>query len=670
MLRVILLTMLFSTIAIAEKVETRTHDLSATAIDIILHWDNVKKFPFKNHFFWENEPDTLQDRIMWSRMRKKATETTALALNRNILKICETLGYIVTQQDVQVHGYTFNENDLLVNTNGNALIFKLELNAPDNIHRFFNSLHSLLGEGGITTPKLNLRLTALSMPVKVVRQYGLDFFPPTKKYTSSKMSSKDFAKLIDEITQIEGCTVLTDISAPTVSGKSIIVKDTYSLNFPEDFNWIGTQTETLKYDDKGRKLKSTALLKAEGIGLSIGEPRNIGVCFEVTPTVEPDGYTVSLDLLPGINGLCGWTMLNSKYDLKMPLLKAQTIETRLTMGYGQAANIGCLYDRNFLKSAKHLVSPDELKNLEDEKCIVYFVTVDNPFKTKLALLQKNDLTLMLKPAGDKTNKQLIHSFNNKNMSESVKNLLMEQGVKFPPNAPFYYDSKYSVIYMLNTSSEISKVEKILGKVTQSSGDTQRSSKSIVDDHEVRYSFIELETPASNISNFEIKPGQQFISKEKLKKLLDSPKVSITNIGSGLTQNGNTTISRNVLEAYIPEEYENQTIKGEPTSLPIIGESVDIGGVYEITPQIDPDGHTIEIELRPYISEMLGWEKQLPHKGFPSFRNYSLDTRVKMKKGDILLISNSSESKNIFQKKSQDKKIKLLLFYCNLQTEGE
>ena len=647
----------------AEEYETINHDLSPFSIDVILNWDKPDQFPYERHFVWEGNSYETNRNLNWPMMRKRPVKTNSHDLQLGILKICRTLGYEAPPENVRITGLNWDKNNQIVETAGEAFFFKASLKLPKRIHHFIKSLNSILKDVGIDTPDVNLRLTTLSMPVKLVRDYGLDFLPGNKNNTPSNLTNKEFSKLILELTQFKDCEIIQNTMIPTISGKTTVINNTYSINSPEYFDWDGPRTETVEYGDNEKKIVSTELLKAENIEIVWGEPIAIGSIIEVTPTVEPDNMTVSLDIIPQLKALCGWTIYDEKYDLKLPVIKAQSFETRLTLLKGQTKNLGCLYDKKFLNSAAQLVRKEELAELAEEKCFVYFMSVHDDRKIDDALLEEKSLSIMVTPVGDRCNKQLLHLFEKRKINEGVKGLLKEQGVNLIEGAPFYYDSNLSVLFMLNTAEEISKTEKILKVIN-----TDSKKINDADFSELKYSFIELETTNKVIKEIKISPYQKFLNKTKLNKLLRSPKVKISNIGSGLTQSGNTSIIRNVIEGYLPETYEYKKIDGKIVTLPIIGDPTDFGGIFEITPQVDPNGSTIELDLKPKITEMHSWHEQELTKGIPFIKWFDLDTRLKMQRGEIVILSTGKEVKNVFKKNYDDEKIKLLLFYCNLQSE--
>ncbi|MCH2205117.1 MAG: hypothetical protein MK132_04500 [Lentisphaerales bacterium] len=152
-----------------------------------------------------------------------------------------------------------------------------------------------------------------------------------------------------------------------------------------------------------------------------------------------------------------------------------------------------------------------------------------------------------------------------------------------------------------------------------------------------------------------------LSQQTNADVLSAPKV--------ITQNGNTAILRVVTERYFPESWEAAEITlvgggngqgqiGLPEitpSAPNFGDPTDLGVVLEVTPQVDPDGVSIEIELKPQVIEFVALDSTfntpiqilgavggaditaLSRYDMPILSSRSIDTRIKMWDGESVVI---------------------------------
>ncbi|MEN9359551.1 MAG: hypothetical protein RL095_1086 [Verrucomicrobiota bacterium] len=76
-----------------------------------------------------------------------------------------------------------------------------------------------------------------------------------------------------------------------------------------------------------------------------------------------------------------------------------------------------------------------------------------------------------------------------------------------------------------------------------------------------------------------------------------------------TVSGSTAIIRVIEEHYFPKEWEVPEIQGQmivPSS-PTFGEATNVGFVLEVTPQVDPDGYTIDVEIKPTMLDFIGYD---------------------------------------------------------------
>lgn len=155
-----------------------------------------------------------------------------------------------------------------------------------------------------------------------------------------------FQGLIRALEQESTSDVLSAPQVTAVSGKTAVIRIVEERYFPE--SWEAPEISTQQI---------------YGSSPQFGEPRDVGIVFEVTPQVEPDGYTISLDLKPQV---LEFLRYDTSYDsvinvgrnlpnppdaanptnmpvlFQMPILSARTIETRVTIWDGETIMLGGL----------------------------------------------------------------------------------------------------------------------------------------------------------------------------------------------------------------------------------------------------------------------------------------------------------------------------------------
>ncbi|MBN1865467.1 MAG: hypothetical protein JW808_11250 [Victivallales bacterium] len=105
--------------------------------------------------------------------------------------------------------------------------------------------------------------------------------------------------------------------------------------------------------------ETTVISGTPGIGFSasmpeFGEPEEMGVRLTVTPTVDPDNYTIHLDMIPAVRSFITW--VDYSYDvpteiaggvtvtvpnvIRMPIFEARTVQTQITVYDGETVVMG------------------------------------------------------------------------------------------------------------------------------------------------------------------------------------------------------------------------------------------------------------------------------------------------------------------------------------------
>jgi general secretion pathway protein D len=148
-----------------------------------------------------------------------------------------------------------------------------------------------------------------------------------------------FQGLIRALEQQSTSDVLSAPQVTAVSGKTAVIRVVQERYFPESWDQPDISASFVF-----------------GSSPQFGEARDIGIVLEVTPQVEPDNNTISLDLKPQVLEFVRYdTAFNSTINLpaafgggvldviySMPILSARTIETRVTIWDGETIMLGGL----------------------------------------------------------------------------------------------------------------------------------------------------------------------------------------------------------------------------------------------------------------------------------------------------------------------------------------
>jgi hypothetical protein len=405
----------------AEDLKTHSYDLEPFVVDVLKNWSSMKGFPYERHYFWEGDDKGISDVLIQSAMTKKYSPVKLADLQKHIIALCKSLGFNPSAGDVDVIKQKYG--DKFISRTELYYRFKLNLRAPTRVHQFLENINHVNGYC-LETKQLNIRLTVLSLPPELVRNKGLDFFPAVETAGNSAMTNKEFALFLKKVKKTKNCHVLTEMTIPSVSGKTVVGRNVTEHLFPESYGYIDEESPYTTYDEAGNPSTEFVHKNVSGISPQFGESREVGVIFEVTPQVEPDNKTVSLDMKPLLLELIGWTQYNDKYNVKMPVIKALTDEFRMTSRIGNTYCFTTMYNKSLNHSSKNLILAAEYNELDKEKCFVFYIGIEEAVSRAPAKESKDSMSFYMNPVGDKCNLQLQMLFGSKkDISAEVKKLV-------------------------------------------------------------------------------------------------------------------------------------------------------------------------------------------------------------------------------------------------------
>ncbi|HBC85982.1 MAG TPA: hypothetical protein DCZ94_03410 [Lentisphaeria bacterium] len=212
---------------------------------------------------------------------------------------------------------------------GAKIVFDLRIarlivtHTPDNLTKIEEIIHEL----NVVDPQVGIGIKYLKITETDFRNaVGEDVALNPKKINSTL-----YAKLMEcPKTQVvadsyvltqngQEATVrmINEKYLPTSWGESNLVED--NRNVPE---------AEIKKDDKE---KQKTLVSYSTVP-DLAEPTELGVRLTVTPTVDADRYTISLDMTPILQSHVGWTdYQNGGTNAKMPEFAVSTAETKLVV---------------------------------------------------------------------------------------------------------------------------------------------------------------------------------------------------------------------------------------------------------------------------------------------------------------------------------------------------
>ena len=146
---------------------------------------------------------------------------------------------------------------------------------------------------------------------------------------------------INAIDRTDRSEILSTPKVVTVSGRQAQVQMVRQMYFPE--SWTEPQINT----------SCGSSVSFEPSYPEFGGPRDIGTSLTVTPTLQPNNYTVRLELNPSVTDLTGWSDYSYNYvigdfssgdeypmTLKMPEISNREVQTTIKVYDGQTVVLG------------------------------------------------------------------------------------------------------------------------------------------------------------------------------------------------------------------------------------------------------------------------------------------------------------------------------------------
>jgi len=210
----------------------------------------------------------------------------------------------------------------------------------------------------------------------------------------------DVNAVIRALSQKQGTDLLSAPKVTVLSGNPATITVAQELRYPQSFGQTQSQVGTGSASGGG----------SAGVAITAGTPqdfttRNIGVELKVTPTVEEDDYSISLDLNPRVTefdgfveyggpsvAISGSTTVNVPSGFYQPIFSVRDISTKVTIWDGATLIMGGL-------------TREEVKKVNDKVPVVGDIPVlGRLFKSKGESAQKRNLLIfvtanLLSPGG-------------------------------------------------------------------------------------------------------------------------------------------------------------------------------------------------------------------------------------------------------------------------------
>ncbi len=202
----------------------------------------------------------------------------------------------------------------------------------------------------------------------------------------------DVAAVVRALSQKQGTDLLSAPKVTVLSGNPATITVAQEMRFPQSFGQTQSQVGTGNASGGG----------SAGVAITAGTPqeftsRNIGVELKVTPTVEDDGYSISLDLNPRVTefdgfveyggpsiAISGSTTVTVPSGFYQPIFSVRDISTKVTIWDGATLMMGGL-------------TREEVKNVTDKVPVLGDIPLlGRLFRSKGQTTQKRNLIIFVR----------------------------------------------------------------------------------------------------------------------------------------------------------------------------------------------------------------------------------------------------------------------------------
>ena len=239
----------------------------------------------------------------------------------------------------------------LIGTDGNQLVggYKTVLNSQNrNLSQSFTSSSSG-GVGSIETATSSIPIN--SAPPSLPGTVALGGAAGALADVSTVIGDFDVTATLRALSQRTGSDLLSSPKVTVLSGSRATITVAQELRFPQSFGEIQSEVGSAS---------STGASSSAGVTITAGTPqdfssRNIGVELGVTPTVEEDDYSISLELNPVVTefegfveyggssvAISGTTTVTVPSGFYQPVFSKREINTRVTVWDGATLVMGGL----------------------------------------------------------------------------------------------------------------------------------------------------------------------------------------------------------------------------------------------------------------------------------------------------------------------------------------
>lgn len=160
-----------------------------------------------------------------------------------------------------------------------------------------------------------------------------------------------FRVIVEALDQCDSSNVLSTPRVTTMNGEEATIRMIDEYYYPESWSeaTIATMSQTTVVT--GGQAQNQSIPVFTSSIPEFGDPTELGIILKVTPNVDADRYTISLDMSPSVRAFVEWsnydytvtdanTGLRYNNIIRMPVIESRTVQTSVTIYDGETLVLG------------------------------------------------------------------------------------------------------------------------------------------------------------------------------------------------------------------------------------------------------------------------------------------------------------------------------------------
>ena len=323
-----------------DDVETRIYPIEHESIDSIGGGDTTA---VEEHFKSRGVSFPAGAKIVYdSRISRLIATNTPDNLKKIEAIIHNELNAVDPQVLIQAKFVEVSQNDL------DQLGFNYVLS------RKLNTTSPITGDAFSKTSRGRLEFDANDTLNRSITSVSDSSRPDTALSLTTFANGYQLDATVTALSQCDSTDILATPRITTLNGQEATIRMVREVYYPKEWSDPKVATVTGTANNSSGGTSSTSITSYVSSIPEFDEPTEEGIILKVTPNVDADRYTITLDMNPVIQRFVGWTDYSYKLTLtysdgtpytvtnilKQPIIAARTVETTVSVYDGETIVLG------------------------------------------------------------------------------------------------------------------------------------------------------------------------------------------------------------------------------------------------------------------------------------------------------------------------------------------